>query len=266
MDPGVSGGIGERSGSPENFARELILKLALKGDERVLHLGSGDGKLTAAIAACLPRGSVLGIDPSEMMIQSARDAYPSNRYNNISFLGDDIDRIDGEGAFTRIVSLDMMNWMCDPDRFYAAAARLLAPGGRLLLQMEGSGPTEAILSRIEALIRIHPWNEYFDGYTLPYTLPSPEEMMQSCEDAGLYTLRLDHLSRSLIFNEEDSLARWIVVFWYHLIERVPKDQQSLFTKAITSEYTLLYPPSPAGRISVPVHRIEIEARKDPGEI
>lgn len=258
--------MGRRSGSPENFARELILKLALKGNERVLHIGSGDGKLTAAIAACLPRGSVLGIDPSDTMVRSARDAYPSNRYNNISFLGDDIDRIDGEGAFTRIVSLDMMNWICDPDRFYAAAARLLAPGGRLFIQMEGPGPTELILSRIEALIRTSPWNEYFDGYTLPYTLPAPDDMMQCCEDAGLYTLRLNHLSRSLLFNDDDLFAGWVRAFWSRLIEKVPDDQKSLFTREIIGEYTLLYPPSTEGGISVPVHRIEIEARKDPGEI
>ena len=105
--------MGGRSGSPENFARELILKLALKGNEQVLIIGSGDGKLTAAIAACLPRGSALGIDPSDAMVRSARDAYLSNRYNNISFLAEDIGTIDAEGRFTCIVSVDMVNWVSD---------------------------------------------------------------------------------------------------------------------------------------------------------
>ena len=46
---------------PEAIAREVIIRLGLKGHERVLHIGSDDGTLTAAIAACLPRGKVTGI-------------------------------------------------------------------------------------------------------------------------------------------------------------------------------------------------------------
>jgi len=266
MDQTVSEEMGGRSGSPENFARELILKLALKGHEQVLHIGSGDGKLTAAIAACLPRGSVLGIDSSPEMIQSARESSSSNRYDNISFSTEDIGTIDSEGAFTCIVSVDMMNWVSDPKAFYAAVPRLLAPGGRLFIQMEGPGPTETILPRIEVLIRRSPWNEYFEGYTIPYTLLASEDMMGYCEDAGLHLLRLNQFSRSLLFNDEDLFVGWAGIFWARLIEKVPADQRSLFARAIIGEYTLLYPASSEGRLSLPANRIEIEVRKDPGEI
>ena len=48
------------------WGRELIAKLNLLGNERVLDIGCGDGKLTAAIASRLPQGSVLGIDSSTL--------------------------------------------------------------------------------------------------------------------------------------------------------------------------------------------------------
>ena len=35
-------------------------KLELRGDESLLDIGCGDGKVTAEIAACLPQGSVVG--------------------------------------------------------------------------------------------------------------------------------------------------------------------------------------------------------------
>jgi len=51
------------------WARELIAKLNLQGDECVLDLGCGDGKITAEIAKLLPKGSAVGIDSSQAMAQ-----------------------------------------------------------------------------------------------------------------------------------------------------------------------------------------------------
>jgi trans-aconitate methyltransferase len=56
----------------QKLAQELILKLAIKGNERVLDIGCGDGTITAEIAKQLPNGSVLGIDNSKEMIHFAR--------------------------------------------------------------------------------------------------------------------------------------------------------------------------------------------------
>jgi trans-aconitate methyltransferase len=42
----------------QSWARELIAKLKLRGDERVLDVGCGDGKITAEIARVLPDGFV----------------------------------------------------------------------------------------------------------------------------------------------------------------------------------------------------------------
>jgi trans-aconitate 2-methyltransferase len=44
------------------WAQELIGKIRLSESERVLDIGCGDGKVTAAIAASVPKGSVTGID------------------------------------------------------------------------------------------------------------------------------------------------------------------------------------------------------------
>ena len=45
------------------LAEEQLGRLTLEGAERVLDVGCGDGKITAEIAARVPRGSVLGVDP-----------------------------------------------------------------------------------------------------------------------------------------------------------------------------------------------------------
>jgi trans-aconitate methyltransferase len=59
----------------QSWARELIAKLDLRGDEHVLDVGCGDGKVTAEIAQTVPRGSVIGVDASPQMIEFAQKTF-----------------------------------------------------------------------------------------------------------------------------------------------------------------------------------------------
>lgn len=63
-------GYSEISRLQEAMAEEQLALLDLAGTERILDVGCGDGKITA-IAARLPRGSALGVDPSREMIAFA---------------------------------------------------------------------------------------------------------------------------------------------------------------------------------------------------
>ena len=49
------------------MAKEVLALLDLNGSERILDVGCGEGKITAEIASRVPRGSVVGIDPSHDM-------------------------------------------------------------------------------------------------------------------------------------------------------------------------------------------------------
>jgi trans-aconitate methyltransferase len=48
----------------QQWAKELIAQLGLSGNERVLDIGCGDGRVTAEIARNLPGGNVTGLDSS----------------------------------------------------------------------------------------------------------------------------------------------------------------------------------------------------------
>ena len=69
----------------QTWARELIAKLNLRGDEHILDVGCGDGKVTAEIARAVPRGSVSGIDASAEMIGFARKTFPPSEISNLKF-------------------------------------------------------------------------------------------------------------------------------------------------------------------------------------
>ena len=57
------------------WAQELIPKLKLRGNESLLDIGCGDGRITAEIAKCLPDGKAIGIDNSAQMINLAQSNF-----------------------------------------------------------------------------------------------------------------------------------------------------------------------------------------------
>ena len=65
-------GYAKRSALQEAMAAEALALLSLDGSERVLDVGCGDGRITAAISERLPRGWVMGVDASSDMIAFAR--------------------------------------------------------------------------------------------------------------------------------------------------------------------------------------------------
>ena len=54
------------------MAQEVLALLDLNGSERILDVGCGEGKITAEIASRVPRGLVVGVDPSHDMIGFAK--------------------------------------------------------------------------------------------------------------------------------------------------------------------------------------------------
>ena len=69
----------------QTWARELIAQLHLRGNEHVLDVGCGDGKVTAEIAHTVPSGSVVGIDASLPMIKFAQKTFPAEKNPNLEF-------------------------------------------------------------------------------------------------------------------------------------------------------------------------------------
>ena len=80
-----AGDYAANSAVQQTWARELIAQLNLRGDEHVLDVGCGDGKVTAEIARAVPRGSATGADASAPMIEFARQAFPRGKVPNLEF-------------------------------------------------------------------------------------------------------------------------------------------------------------------------------------
>src|ERR1700741_3080841 len=88
------------------MAEEALALLKLRGNERVLDLGCGSGKVTARIASRLHHGSILGIDSSAEMIAFAEKTLPSGTWFNLRFQRADIRQLDFRDVFDLVVSFN----------------------------------------------------------------------------------------------------------------------------------------------------------------
>jgi len=54
----------QHSSQQQKWARDILDRLALTGQEQILDIGCGDGKITAEVARHVPNGLVVGLDSS----------------------------------------------------------------------------------------------------------------------------------------------------------------------------------------------------------
>lgn len=119
----------------------LIAPACLEG-ARVLDLGSGSGQDAYVLAQCVGEGgAVVGVDatPEQLSVARAHLDWHRARFgyakSNVEFLEGDIGRLDALGlepnSFDVIVSNCVFNLIEDKAAVFAAAHRLLKPGGEV---------------------------------------------------------------------------------------------------------------------------------------
>ena len=62
------------SAPQQNWAREQLERLQLRGDEVVLDAGCGSGKVTAMLVELVPDGRVYAVDQSPSMVEHTQQA------------------------------------------------------------------------------------------------------------------------------------------------------------------------------------------------
>ncbi len=142
----------------------------------MLDIGCGDGKITAELARCLPKGRAVGVDSSEKMIDLAKTAFPQKDYPNLSFQVMDARKLTFKSEFDVVFSNAALHWIVDQKTVLAGVQRSLKPGGRLLFQMAGKGNAKDILSLINELMTVEPWKKFFQGMTFPYGFYEPRRI------------------------------------------------------------------------------------------
>ncbi len=242
-----------------DWAIELVAKLALRGDEAVLDLGCGDGKIDARLAALLPEGRVVGLDSSAEMIELATARYPAAQYPNLSFVKMDVRAIRLPDRFDIAFSNAALHWADDHEAILRGVRSCLAPGGRILFQMGGRGNAADVLAVVAAVSRRDRWHAYFDNLELPWRFYGPEDYRTWLPRHGFRAVRVELFPRDMCFAGPEPFRGWLRTTWFHFTDRLPAHLRDPFLDDILEAYAAAHPPDAAGTLRVRMVRLEVEA-------
>jgi trans-aconitate 2-methyltransferase len=241
------------------WARELIARLNLRGNERVLDVGCGDGKITAEIAGALTRGSATGVDASPEMVQFARKSFPPGQIPNLRFHPMDARHLSFSREFDLVFSNAALHWVDDHPAFLRGAARSLRSCGRLVVSCGGRGNAHDVFLALRPEMRLKRWRDFFRKLETPYFFYSPADYEKWLPQFGFKTHQVRLVPRDTTYDGRDGLAAWLRTTWLPYTQRVPEDARPEFISAVTERYVAKHPPDAQGRLHVRMVRLEIDA-------
>lgn len=245
----------------QSWARELIAQLKLRGDERILDVGCGDGKVTAEIARAVLRGEVVGADASAEMIRFARKQFRPAQIPNLKFEIADARKFRFAAPFDLIFSNAALHWVDDHQAFLRRAAAALKPGGRLVVSCGGKGNAHDVFLALRPEMRLARWREFFRRMSAPYFFYAPEDYEKWLPRFGFQTRSIKLAPKDATYAGAEGFATWLRTTWLPYTQRVPENLREEFIAAVTARYLARHPADKAGQVHVRMVRLEIEAEK-----
>ena len=249
------------SAAQQIWARELFAQLQLLGDEHILDVGCGDGKVTAELARAVPKGSVNGIDASPEMIRFARKTFPPDKHPNLTFQVMDARHICQARRFDIVFSSSVLHWVDDHPAFLRGAAACLRPGGRLVVSCGGKGNAQDVFVALRPEMRRKQWREFFRKLPKPYYFHRPADYEKWLPLFGFQTQAVKLSPKDAVYPGRDRFAAWFRTTWLPYTQRVPENLREEFTAGVVARYLAKHPPDAEGRVHVRMVRLEIDAVK-----
>jgi len=249
----------KNSSAQLQWAQKLMEKLALSGNESILDIGCGDGKISAQLAQVLRHGQVLGIDLSEEMIQLASQQYPHAANPNLSFLQMDASKIHVPKRFDITFSNATLHWVKDQRSVLRGAHGALKSGGKLLFQTGGRGNAVDVFNAIDGVIQDSKWRQYFENFTSSYYFYGPEEYEVWLLESGFRLQRAELVAKDMQHRGAEGFAGWLRTTWFPYTDCLPDELHDTFLTEVIKAYTSAFPIDANGNSHVKMLRLEVEA-------
>jgi SAM-dependent methyltransferase len=163
------------------FARDLAQRAARLRPARVLEIAAGTGVVTAELLAASPTVQVTATDLNPAMVATGARRVPQARWEP----ADASDLPFPDGAFDLVVCQFGVMFLPDKPRAYREFARVLAPGGSLLVNTWDRIGTHGFdRAVVEALERVFPGDVPPFLAKVPHGYADPEVVLGHLREAG----------------------------------------------------------------------------------
>jgi trans-aconitate 2-methyltransferase len=220
-----------------------LLRERLRGDERILDVGCGNGKVTREIAALVPRGSVVGVDASAKMIEfstAANSGNPSGSRSlpNLSFEVMDARQLTFREEFDLVVSFNALHWVAEAEQPLAlhGIRSALKPNGTAQLRLVSRGTRKSLEDVLEETAHSARWKKYFGGLRDPYLHMTPDAYTALAEHCGLRVDRADANDHAWDFGSPAAFAAFGTVTFVEWSQHVSDSERPDFVADALNRY------------------------------
>ena len=218
------------------LANEILLKYPFKGDEKVLDIGCGDGRITTFIAKeKVPRGTIKGIDMSSSMIETALEK--SKNQNNVSFQQGLAESFHINELFDVIVSFSTLHWVVDQKAAWENIRLHLKIGGHALVSLNPPPRNKELAEAIVNVMQSSIFSPFFSNFI--ETAIMPELSLYEYKEVVIATcLRVDHCtqySRNITFERKADFVNNVKSWLPHVVQ-VPIMLQDQFVDEIITHF------------------------------
>ncbi len=244
----------KRSGLQEAMAAEMLALLHLRGSERVLDIGCGDGRVTAEIANRVPQGFVVGVDASHDMITFAEThaAQP-----NLSFSVANAANLPFQKEFDLVVSCNALHWLPDPDPALRSIRAVMKPGARAQLRLVPDGERKSLETVLEETRKSARWASYFQTFSNPYLHVTPEQYAAAAERNHLQVELLHTSAKSWDFHTREAFFAVGNVTFVEWTRRLPESLKPDFINDVLDRYQAVAADTPAEAHTFKFYQLDI---------
>jgi trans-aconitate 2-methyltransferase len=218
----------DRVSAPQvEWARRVLQRLQLRGDETVLDAGCGSGRVTRLLLDRLPHGRVVAVDSSASMVEHARAALDPER---ATVFQADLTELELDEQVDAVFSNAVFHWVQDHDELFARLYEALRPGGVLVAQCGGKGNVERLHAAAREVGAEAPYAEHLAGWEGPWNFADAEETAARLERAGFS--EVDTWLEPYPVTPEDPASFLRTVCLGPALERLPEEVRDGYVEAV----------------------------------
>ena len=184
----------------------------------------------------MPRGAVVGVDPSQDMIAFARDHFGPAVQPNLRFEVADARRFPFRAEFDLIVSFNALHWIPDQEAALRSIRAAMRSDALAQLRLVPKGERKSLEHVIEET-RLSPrWNKYFRDFHTPYLHLTPEQYAALAERNGLHVRRVRSQAKAWDFKSRPAFSAFASATFVEWTRLLPEAEKSAFINDVLDRY------------------------------
>jgi trans-aconitate 2-methyltransferase len=224
----------------ERFApfEDLFALIRVREGMSVVDLGCGTGELTRRLADRLPGSSVVGIDSSPQMLETAKEhARPG-----LTFAEGEIENISGQ--WDLVFSHAAIQWVDNHNLLIPRLMSLLRPGGQLAVQLP-SNHRHPSHSMIILTATEEPFRTALNGWVRVPPLLEIDRYVELLYRSGGTEITVFEKAYGHIMDDADAIVEWTSgTALIPYFERLPGELHPLFLNSYREKLATIWPHGP----------------------